>query len=118
MVLNNRITTKLMMEGGASTVGAEARPAMVSLDEKYFRRMKVFDGTVAMFREWLFDLLTCLGHIDNKLADAIRKLLSEDRAVNPKDLIDYRLPLPFESNEKELFDKYGLELFGVLSSLT
>ena len=45
------------------------------LDEKYFRRLKAFNGDVSEYRGWLFDLITVLNQIDSAVAEEIKKVL-------------------------------------------
>ena len=52
----------------------------VVLDEKYFRRIKPFDGDAkTSLRTWMFDLLVAIGQLDDQLATELKKLLKTTR---------------------------------------
>ena len=57
----------------------------VQLDEKYFRRMKTFDGTISKFKEWNFDLLVTLGKVEEKLTAGLKKMIAMDVNKNRED---------------------------------
>ena len=45
----------------------------VVLEEKHFRRMGTFSGDAGKFRSWFFDLMVCIGQVDQRLAVALEK---------------------------------------------
>ena len=54
----------------------------VLLEEKYFRRMEVFEGDRSKFRNWVFDFLVQVGIVDKGLARELKKLtmkINEDK---------------------------------------
>ena len=94
------------------------------LDERLFRRVQVFNGDLAKYRGWLFDLLVAIGTADRGLANELRRFMKEKAAyqvINPKFSIKdwdpdlHEVDTPFNL---ELHSKYSGELFGVLVQLT
>ena len=83
----------------------------IVLDEKYFRRVELFDGTRQKFRGWSFDLLVAIGQIDDNLAKELKRLLA-------RDLEEKWDPESDSEVDFLLHDKYKGELYGVLCSLT
>ena len=86
--------------------------------------MQVFNGDLAKYRGWLFDLLVAIGTADRGLANEIRRFMKEKAAhqVNsPKfstkdwDPSFHEVDTPFN---QEYHSKYSGELFGVLVQLT
>ena len=93
------------------------------LDERLFRRVQVFNGDLAKYRGWLFDLLVAIGTADRGLANELRRFMKEKAAYqvsNPKISIKdwdpdlHEVDTPFN---QELHSKYSGELFGVLVQL-
>ena len=73
----------------------------VILDEKYSRRMEVFDGDRLRFRGWIFDLTVCVGKVDKELAGQMVKLIASVRSKD--DGWDPRLD---QEVDQELYEKY------------
>ena len=92
------------------------------LDEKYFRRMKSFNGEgvnavgiESNFPAWVFDLITCLSQADKGLGSVIKKMLSDVGVRKTK-------PHKWSAREwlegmgvGELYDKFVRTIFIILS---
>ena len=88
--------------------GAERR---VVLEEKYFRRMDKFEGDMAKFRGWVFDLGVAIGGVDEKLSKTLERLgRYEDK--------DKWEPEQEGQAFQEIHEKYKGELYGLLCSIT
>ena len=86
----------------------------VKLDIKHFSRVASFNGEYCKFRDWFFGVNTVIGTIDQKLCEALKKLLEEDNIRKAEDLPpkeDCGVP-------QELRDEYTTELFGLWTQLT
>ena len=119
MVTNSELQNKVnSFAANPPGLDATKQTQRVVLDEKYFRRIDKFDGDVAKYRGWIFELEVILGQVDDKLGMFVRKLLSK------KDLPDIKemnLKMEVESMDGELdgiSEKYSAEMYGVLVSLT
>ena len=49
----------------------------VMLDETHFRRVDKFEGNLAKFRSWMFDLATACEYVDHTLARDLRMQIKE-----------------------------------------
>ena len=54
------------------------------MDEKYFRRMDVFEGDRSRFRHWLFDFNVAIGTIDKGLARELDRLVETESVLGDK----------------------------------
>ena len=79
----------------------------VILDERHFRKLKIYDGALEKYRLWTFNFLVALGRIDGKLASEIRKLL-------PRVSDDHWTPQGDAELDQDVYELYKEELFGVL----
>ena len=107
-----RLIVKSMMPqtesiGEACGVPANLVKSSGSLDEKYFRRMDKFEG-------WLFDLIVAMGQADGNLQKQIEGLTKQE-VVKEVSLENWH---PTRHVQKDIYDKYHVELYGVLVSLT
>ena len=86
----------------------------VKLDIKHFSRVEISRGEHAKFRDWFFGVNTVIGQIDQKLSEALKKLMEGDNILKAEDVP------PKEESEvpKELKEEYTTELFGLLVQLT
>ena len=57
----------------------------VKLDIKHFSRVEIFRGEHAKFRDWFFGVNTVIGQIDQKLSEALKKLLEGDNILKAED---------------------------------
>ena len=55
------------MTGGNRGTRDRERFRGVRLDIKYFSRVEMFEGEHAKFRDWIFNVNTVIGQIDQKL---------------------------------------------------
>ena len=53
-------------EHGGGDSGGFGRNRVI-LEEKRFRRMGTFSGDTGKFRSWFFDLMVCIGQVDQKI---------------------------------------------------
>ena len=49
----------------------------VILEEKHFRRMGTFSGDSGKFRSWFFDLMVCIGQVDQQLSSALEGMVKK-----------------------------------------
>ena len=56
----------------------DASRSRVILEERYFRRVREFEGDPKFYRSWLFDLLVAIGSIDSNLASGLEHLVGRD----------------------------------------
>ena len=109
------VLEQLRQSGGGQFGGQENRQSVrrdrVTLGEKYFRRVTAFEGDFAKFRGWLFDLNVAIGQIDKELAGELERLLKTTEQDKWKPEEDRFL-------QRDLYDKYKNELYGVLCSTT
>ena len=95
------------MSGSNFGQGYKRETPKIILDERYFRKLSVYDGSPEKFRGWVFQLTSSIGCVDGSLAKEVRELLSRglDDSWDPK-----------EDNEIDeyLYHQYREELFGVL----
>ena len=94
----------------------EGKGDRVKLEEKYFRRMDLFEGDRSKFRNWIFDLTVAVGLVDRHLSEALTNMMSQVRDEH----WDPGLELIPRDTEKSrsMHDKYAGELYGVLCSIT
>ena len=109
------VMEQLRQNGGGQFVGEERqqnpRRNFVILEEKYFRRVVVFEADFARFRGWLFDLNVAIGRVDKELAGELERLLKITEQDKWKPEEDRFL-------RRDLYDKYKIELYGILCSVT
>ena len=104
---------------GPRESGENTRKKWVVLDEKYFRRVEMFDGDFGKYRSWLFDVLVAIGGLHKCLAEMLKhmlemKNLGEDWTP-PNDSLTVGL---WEFWKVDLYEDFAAELFGLLVSLT
>ena len=80
----------------------------VVLEEKHFRRVDKFDGDMAKFRGWVFDLTVAIGQIDKVLCRDLKDVLSVKREEEWDPELEHY----------NTYEKYHSELYGVIVSLT
>ena len=97
----------MMGKGGGKGQPKGGMPVQIILDERHFRKLKVYDGTFEKYRMWMFHFLVALGRVDGRLAGEIRKLL-------PRVLDDKWSPTQDAELDQEIYNKYKEELYGVL----
>ena len=54
----------------------EGKGDRVKLEEKYFRRMDLFEGDRTRFRNWIFDLGIAVGFVDRHLSEALNRMMT------------------------------------------
>ena len=79
----------------------------MTLEEKYFRRLDVFDGDRAKFRNWLWDLTVAIGQIDIRLSEELKSVTKKVREDKWSPELDPEV-------DKAIYEKYTGELYGVL----
>ena len=83
----------------------------VLLEEKFFRNLDKFEGSVEGWNAWVFNLNTQVGGVSRKVAQCIERVLADKGKAATKEMIETLVG-------KEEVARYGGELFRVLSSLT
>ena len=86
----------------------------VILDEKYFRRIPIFNGGQSEYRPWMFQLLTAIGQVDRELLKEIKALLKRYKGPDPSKW----KPSSDPDMNQAIHDQFKQELYGVLVSLT
>ena len=100
---------------GEGASGRTERP-QVHLDEKYFRRVDKFDGDPSKYRGWIFELVVALGQVDGDLQKVVERLVMGKEDVVGKGSVEmWRTE---DHMEKEMYQRYSSELYGLLVSLT
>eukprot|EP00973_Karenia_brevis_P002376 319598-Karenia_brevis.AAC.1 len=77
--------------------------------------MDEFEGGQKVFRSRMSNLGVAIGEVDKELAEEIRKLVARDDVKRFQD--DWNPQEDLEV-DKVVYDKYSIELYGVLASLT
>ena len=83
----------------------------VLLEEKFFRNMDKFEGSVEGWNAWVFNLNTQIGGVSRKVAQFVERILVDKGKVATKESIENLVG-------KEEVERYGGEMFRILSSLT
>ena len=83
------------MGKGAWYEGGSGR---VVLDAKHFRRCDNFEGNPAMFKSWMFDLLTAVRSVDQSLSRDLRVQLKDRPKV---EVSDGKFDIRFEIDLKQ-----------------
>ena len=86
----------------------------VVLDEKYFRRIKQFEGDSKLpLRTWLFDFLVAIGQLDDNLAAELKSLCRRGASLDEK-----WDPASDTQLDQLVYERYKGELYGLLCGLT
>ena len=86
----------------------------VVLDEKYFRRIKPFEGTSNVsLRTWLFDFLVVIGQLDDQLAAELKNLCRRAGSLDEK-----WDPAEDRQLDQLVYERFKGELYSVLCGLT
>ena len=88
---------------------AAAAAPRVLLEEKYFRRIEKYGGETAKWQEWLFAVCVAISGISKDCVVAMEGVVQKAGLVKNISEMDM---------DKDLQNKFGSELFGVLCSLT
>ena len=84
------------------------------LDEKYFRRIKPFEGNNKLsLRTWLFDFLVVIGQLDDQLATELKNLCRRAGSLDEK-----WDPAADTQLDQLVYERYKGELYGLLCGLT
>ena len=104
----SQMFVEMMREIKGNGKGGETK---VVLEERHFRKMDTFDGDKSKFRHWVFDLGVAIGRVDRRLADELERLVIREKEDKWDPVLDPEV-------DRELYEKYTGEVYGVLCSLT
>ena len=97
-------------KGGGKSSGREDE-SRVLLEERFFRNLDKFEGSVEGWNGWVFNLNTQIGGVSRKVAQLVEKVLADKEKVATKEGMEALVG-------KEEAAKYGGEMLRLLSSLT
>ena len=77
------------------------------MDINFFSRVEVFKGEHANFRDWILNINTIIGQIDQKLGSALKEMIAGDNLRKVGDLE----PEHHQKVPRELKEESSMELF-------